>query len=371
MGPGGPRLGWLASLAGLFAVAVPSRAEPPSTAPFAAGPAPAALQSQEPAPEPRPAPAVRLAIDVPTTRGPWTMRLTNEGDVPLRVVADARLLVLDVQPRGERSPTRCELPADMRPETDLGRTLIVPPSRSYSESFEPRLYCFGPAKVDALSPQAVVVAHLGWLSGRKTDPPFEVSPIDGFEPAVMPLKAVDAPPVGLPDEPSAWIAAAVAPDPPSADVPRLSLEGSSAVDAEMTSDISIPVTLRNEGTRAVVVRFRPELLSFDLIGPAGVEHCQWPVTPGAAVREAFSLVPAQGSEVLSVTLDSYCTAHGLDQSGLLVVRPRFDGGRSGGASLGLHAFEGQLIASTPTVVRLHRGVVARSSPSDARPRLDP
>jgi len=350
--------------------ASPARADPPgqasrvakAVAPVASGPKQPATARERPPP-----PAVKLALEAPTTRGPWTMRVANEGAVPVLIVADARLLSLDVEPRGARAPTRCELPADMRPVGDLQRALVVPPGRSYSESFEPRLYCFGSSKLEALVPGAIVTARLGWTTGRKSEAPFEVSPMDGVQPEVAALKSIEAALIALPDEPSAW---SDQPQPPrdggaravEADVPRLSLQGPVAVDAETPNDVEIPVTLRNDGLRAVVVRFRPESLGFDLIGPAGVERCSWPTMPGAAMREAFSTLPPHGSDVLTVTLAAYCAGTGLDRAGLLVVRPRLDTRRGSGASIGLPAFQGEVIALTPTMVRLHRGA--------ARPERD-
>jgi hypothetical protein len=69
----------------------------------------------------------------------------------------------------------------------------------------------------------------------------------------------------------------------------------------------------------------------------------------------FTTLPPRGSESLSVTLSSYCTGHGLDAGGLLVVRPRFDTRHASGAPIGLRAFDGELMAEKPTIVRLHRG----------------
>jgi hypothetical protein len=135
----------------------------------------------------------------------------------------------------------------------------------------------------------------------------------------------------------------------------LSLLGAASVDAVSQKDIEIAVTLRNDGPRAAVVRFRPEVLGFDITGPNGVEHCAWPMMPAAALREMFTTIGPKGSETLSVTLGSYCTGHGLDKGGLIVVRPRLDTRNASGAPVGIRSFDGELIAMTPTVVRLHRG----------------
>jgi hypothetical protein len=347
-----------------------ARAEPmpPASTITAKATARAAPVPKVPRSELKPAPNLKLALETPTTRGPWTVRLVNAGEVPVRVVADARLLVLDILPRGARTSTRCELPADMRPNDDLDSTLVVPGGRSYAESFEPRLYCFG-GKLDLLSSGAVVTAHLGWTTGRKSEPPFIVSPIEGVEPELAALKSLDAPPVALPDEPSASILSTRTPDRDSVvDVPRLSLRGPISIDASSANEIEISVTLRNEGARSAVVRFRPEVIGFDVVGPAGVEHCAWPVMPAAAMRELFTTIPSKGSETLDLSLGSYCTRHALDEAGLIVVRPRLDTRNASGAAVGVHSFDGEVIALTPTVVRLHRG--AKPVPL-VRPRLEP
>jgi hypothetical protein len=319
-----------------------------------------------------PAPHVALAIDAPTPRGPWTLRVTNDGEVPVRLSADARLLSLDVTPRGARVPARCELPPDMRPTDELESALVLPPGRAYAETFEPRLYCFGAGKLDALASGSTVVARLAW-PGSPATAPYVVAPIEGVEPVVASLKSLDSPVIALPDEPSF----AQSPPPPSAstaprgteaEVPRLVLAGPASVDAAAAESIDIPITLRNDGAQPVAVRLRPETLGFDVIGPDSVQTCAWPTVPGAAMREAFTRIPPGGSTTLDVLLSAYCAGHALDQAGLYVVRPRLDTRRASGESVGIRSFDGVVLAVTPTVVRLHRG---NAVPALRRPRLEP
>jgi hypothetical protein len=280
--------------------------------------------------------------------------MTNDGSVPVRVVADARLLGLDVTPRGARKAERCELPPDMRPGDDLDRGLVLPPGRAYVESFEPRLYCFG-KKLEALAPGAIVVAHLGWTK-RGTSAPFELSPIDGVEPQVAPRKALDAPPVALPDEPTPPVVPAPVRQDAGLDEPRLSLRSTAAVEAEAPNDIELAVTLSNEGTRPVIVRFRPEALAFDVTGPAGAEHCAWPKLPTAPIRELFTTLASKGTTTLNLMLAAYCSGHSLDQGGLLAVRAQLDTRNGSGQAVGLTTFDGVIQATAPTLVRLRRGL---------------
>jgi hypothetical protein len=353
----------LGLLAAPQAVPVSARARPPKKPPVAAAPQ-------------GPAPRVSLAVDAPTPRGPWTMRVTNDGEVPVRLSADARLLSLDVTPRGARAPVRCELPADMRPTDELESPLVLPPGRAYSETFEPRLYCFGAGKVDALASGSTVVAHLAW-PGSASAAPYAVAPIDGVEPAVAPLKSVDSPVIALPDEPSFGQSLPAPPAQGTQTTPRgtdaetaarLVLTGAPAVDAAAAEGIDIAITLRNDGGQPVSVRLRPETLAFDVIGPDSVQPCVWPTVPGAAMREAFTRIAPGGSASLNVLLSAYCGGHTLDQAGLYVVRPRLDTRRASGESVGIRSFDGVVVAATPTVVRLHRG---NAVPALRRPRLEP
>jgi hypothetical protein len=302
---------------------------------------------------PKPGPALSLVIDAPTARGTWTMRLTNDGEVPVSVAADARLLRLEVTARGAKT-ARCELPADMRPADATERALVVPPKRSYVETFEPRLYCFGGVLQDALAPGTVVTATLG-EPGPEARPPFVVWPIDGVEPEVSPLRSLSAPPFALPDDPTP----ALMPSPRPTLGPRLSIEGARAADATSAGAIEIPVTLRNEGSSEVTVRFRPDTLAFDVAGPGGVADCPWPTPPTAPTPGLFTKVPPGGTTALTVLLSAYCATHVFDAPGLMVVRPRVDTRKASGDSIGVRAFQGLVIATRPTVVRLHRGLVVQ------------
>ncbi len=319
---------------------------------------------------------VKLTLSAPSTRGAWTVRVTNGGDVPVRIAADARVLTLDVTPRGARSPVRCELPDDMRPEGgDLERPLVLPPGRSYAETFEARLYCFGETKGGALAPGSIVVARLGWTGKHPRS--FAVQPLDGVEPRIAARGAIEAPPIVLPDEPTAPFAprgayppsggSAASETSPSTDAPALAVSGGGWVDADSVSGIEVPVTLRNGGSHAVAVRFQPQVLRFDLVGPGGVDHCTWPVPLSAPTREQFTTVGPGASTSLVATLLSYCDSHSFDREGVYFVRARVDTRNTSGSAVGLPAFEGELVAIEPTVLRLHRGRAPAPLP---RPKLE-
>jgi hypothetical protein len=315
-------------------------------------------------PTPATAP-VTLALDAPATRERWHMRVTNDGDVPVRIVADARWLALDVTPRSARRPLHCELPSPMRPQDPLERALVLPPKRAYVEVFDPRLYCFGAKSFDALASGSIVVGRLGW-TGPSTTGPWAVAPMDGIAPEVAAARSVEAPPIALPDQrPARRSSRSTASDDPL-DPLRLTLESTEAVDALSPEDVEIPVTLRNDGSIPVTVRFQPEMLGFDVVGPGADERCMWPTLPAAPTRELFTTISPKGEARLTVVLRAYCSDRTFERSGLLTVRAWLDARDAGGASVGLRAFEGRVFAAAPTLVRLQRGSVAQPL---VRPRL--
>lgn len=253
----------------------------------------------------------------------------------------------------------------MWPIDDLERALILPPRTAFREKFEPRLYCFGGEGFDALAPGATVVARLGRDNKAAPAAPSELSAIDGVEPAIAPAQVLWAPPIALPDEASAHESFAQAPAPdPMLDVPRLKLESPRAIDAGTPEAVEVPITLRNEGSLPVTVRFRPETIGFDVIWPVNAPRCSWPMLPTAPTRELFTTLPPRGSVDLTVTLQSYCTQEVFTRTGMVAIRPFLETRGASGAALGLRTFEGRLSGSSITFVRIQRG---RSTEPPPRP----
>jgi hypothetical protein len=279
--------------------------------------------------------------------------LTNDGDVPVNAVADVRFLRIDVTPRGAAKAQRCELPATMRPGDELQRAVVLPPGGSFVESIEPQLYCFGARERASLAPGSVVVAWLGWPDARRGS--WEVWPVDGVDAGGASQHAVASLPIGLPDEPPAPPARPTTLSGGEDVAPRLSLVSPVAIDVASLEDLAVPLTLRNEASGPVTVRFRPDVVGFDVTAQGAFEHCVWAAPPGAPTREAFTTLPPSGTAEITVTLPSYCGGRTLDRSGLLWVRPWLDTRAASGASIGVRTFNGLVIASETTLVRLQKG----------------
>jgi hypothetical protein len=195
-----------------------------------------------------------------------------------------------------------------------------------------------------------------------------VSAIEGVEPEVAPLAAIESPPIALPDEPTPMGADDPTRTPDDPDPVHLVLKSNRAVDATSAEDLTLTVTVRNEGKRPARLRFRPEVLGFEVTSSSGVQHCGWPTPPSAPVRDYFTTLAPGGAESLTVVLGDYCGRTPFESSGLVVVRPDLDTRRGGGEAIGLKTFDGVVIAATPTVVRLHQ---ASGKQRPERPRLDP
>ncbi len=155
-------------------------------------------------------------------QGPWTMRIDNEGDKPLRIPADVRLLRFEidpepyvapaeaadakpkkaVKPKPPAKPTVCKIPAPLRSDSFPEKSaLLLRPGESYVESFDPRLFCFGKDAAARLVGGAVVHTRFGWEAPKKPAGAAKKKPDTGpfavegtaFPPEVMPLYELTAP----------------------------------------------------------------------------------------------------------------------------------------------------------------------------------
>ncbi|AUX40891.1 hypothetical protein SOCE26_022930 [Sorangium cellulosum] len=167
--------------------------------------APRAGTKKAKAPEPPPLPPApaRVWIIAPTPQGPWTLRIDNEGERPMRIPADIRLLRFEIETGSKRTKktTRCAAPAGLKPSGfPERRALLLAPGQSFMEHFDPRLLCFGKDEA-ALTGGAVVKTWYGWgpppkWSRKPPAGPFAAEPTDD-PPAFAPAVGLSAPTVVL------------------------------------------------------------------------------------------------------------------------------------------------------------------------------
>lgn len=344
-----------------------------------------------------PPPPLALSVQPGTGGGFWKIRIENTGDVPVRLAADARLLVLEVTPppgfvdpsaakakraaapqtSGGAAVIRCVLPDDARPQVDEGRELVVPAKRSWSAMFDPLLYCFGARERAALASGAIVTAHFGWLTpavragakpsgARKAPavaPPFVAAPVGAAVGRVAPAKLLEAAPFTLEDN-------VVAPPalPPATSSQAFLVTTPETLDVKRGSEISTVVTIANQTDKPVTLLFRPEMLRFSVAGPAGSVACGSQRSVGSPIRELYSTVGVKGRASTQLLLTAICPADTFDEAGIYRVTPVLDTSGASGRTVGLRTFDGMISGSKPMLLRVR----SRRHPptSTTRPSLD-
>lgn len=310
-----------------------------------------------------------------TSGGPWTMKVQNTGDAPVRLSADPHLLALEVAPP-QGAVVTCSLPEDARPKTDEGQELVVPAKRSWSSSFDPLLYCFDAKARAALVTGATVRARFGWTTKApakqaKTPlppaPPFVASPVGASEGKLAPSKLLEATAFTLTDEQRPLAAPPAAPANEDEKSSGLVLGASPTVDVARGVELPVTVTLANEGSRAHVLSFRPELIRFRVSGPAGTVSCGSTVERASPIKELFATLGPRGRASLTVLLSAQCPPDTFDKPGLYRATAILDTSLASGRSIGLRTFDGVVTATTPTLVRVR--TPRRPMPSK-RPALD-
>lgn len=362
---------------------------------------------------PAPPPPARMWLIAPSAGSPWTLRIDNEGDRPMRIAADVRLLQLEIErgsaaKRRRRKPVRCKAPASMRPKSfPEKRALLLPPGHSYIQHFDPHLLCFG-KDATALAGGALVRARLGWdpppkWSRKPPSAPFIVESTD--DPAAFaPARQLTAPPIILsyalprpdaeaipPDSPPARPGksrtpasapppkekpapprdkpAAPPPAPPvvDANAPRLELTSGRWSDASSPRKITIKVTAKNAGKRPMTVALRPRMLEFRIKGPSGRVVCDASPATDSVPRDLFRTLKPGAHTSFRVLLRELCPDTAFKREGLYRIKAVLHANESG-AAYDLDAYTAVVAAEDPTLLRL------RSAPEpfySAPPRAVP
>jgi hypothetical protein len=340
---------------------------------------PAALAGGKPADQPAPPPAaVTLRIEAPDVSSPWKMIVANEGNTPVRLAADGRLLHLEVlapetdetpdPPKGKkpkpRKPLVCKLPLGLRPGTVVeDRVLLLSPGARYEEIVNPALYCFGRKEHEALVAGASVTAKLGFAPGKPRGkkepalvPPFVAEPTLPEAP-VSPVKELVAAPFTVtagPPQPA--LAAEVTPNQEDPGAPRLEIAAPVRVEATNGRSVDMTVTIRNAGSRATKIHLRRDDVTFVVDGPAGSVQCGTPVLGRASPPESFTTLRASGKQSFAIRLFEPCPDGAFDQPGLYRVRATVTLTDSG-EKYALHALTGTATQKEATLLRVDSGRV--------------
>lgn len=324
---------------------------------------------------------------------PWRMTVTNSGKHPVLVSSDPRLLWFEVKVPGKRAKTTCRLPSELVPDHRIRRLdVILPPGRGFVRDFDPRFYCFSAGDQKALVPGAVITAHFGWKQktkvswkrGRRVEteilePPFvaETPPTRRRTRRKQP-RAELKPERGLHAESfalrSSYISWAATKPPPEEKEkgwePKLELSMARGSDASSERSTLVTVKLHNPTKRTVAAYFRRELVTFEVMGPDGLETCNAQPDLRAPDRQAFLSVSPGRTLSISSRLVELCPRGTFSRPGLYLVTARFDA-NDRGQRFGMRAFTGRVVAAKPVTIRVRTGekpFVRRVVPAPARSR---
>ncbi len=328
--------------------------------------------------------SVSLKVTPGKDGGPWTLKIENTGELPVRIAADAHLLSFELTPpavteadpkkKTAKAPAvlRCTLPDDARPSTDEGSDLVVPSKRSWSASFDPLFYCFGARERAALTAGTSVKARFGFgVSTQKAattaNPPFAITPVGAAVGKIGPAKYIESDTFALTETVSVTPPTSAAPASPDETSSGVSLTTSEALDASRGVELATTVTLHNNGDRPVTLLFRPDMLLFTVSSPAGNVSCGYPRQVGSPIRELFTTVGVKGRSDTSVLVTAVCPAGTFDEPGIYRVFPRIDTTGASGRALGLKTWEGQAAAKVPLLLRVR---TAKKAAVPTRPSLD-
>ncbi|APR75036.1 Hypothetical protein A7982_00382 [Minicystis rosea] len=339
------------------------------------------------APPALPVPNLALTVTTPSVRGPWTLRLVNEGKIPLRVAADARLLHFSITPPApDAKPITCRIPHPLRPRMSPDqRRLYLAPGHAYEESIDPLLFCFGNREAAALVPGALVQAFLG---GPKE--PVIVEDL-AFPSEVASLRELAAPTtnIGLgiagDEHPSKTggstpVQSSRGDEQPSQTdlaviderAPRLELEAPRFVDAQSPRTLVVRFVARNAGHRPMRVALRQRMLSFLVDGPTGTFRCESPQNArDATPPDSFRTLAPGAAVPLAVRLDEVCTHDDFRRPGLYRVSATLNA-LDTGAAHGIRAYTGVVPAERTTLVRLLSAAEPfYPTPPEAKPLATP
>lgn len=345
---------------------------------IASGVGVATAAPKQPVAEVLPPPSISMRVD-PRQDDQWVMEISNDGEVPLRIVADARLLRFEItppattnapppppepkakakaKPKGKAAKPEdahhvCELPSSMR---SADRVLELAPHQRYVEAFDPRLFCLG-SSAQLLVPGATVVAKLGWPAPKKgaLAPPFAVAPppppfasASVAKPTVASAKELAAASFTLkakPPKPGA--------KPPPAKPPVLVGKAGAARSVLVEKDADVTLVVRNESGDDVTVYARPQLVAALVRSPRGDRTlCEgYKPTPAPIVDFVAKLKPG-GEWKATVAMVDLCPPGTFDVPGLYEVMPYL---KAPPIPTVPKAFVGDVYAREPQLIRLEEG----------------
>jgi hypothetical protein len=141
-------------------------------------------------------------------------------------------------------------------------------------------------------------------------------------------------------------------------------------DARTEHTATVQLTLHNRSKRKVLLYFRREFVTFEVVGPNGITVCNPTPDRRSPDRSAFVSLTPGSKKAYSSRLAELCPRDTFDMPGLYLVNARYDATASG-SDLNLAAYTGSVETERPANVRIRVGElsilqkVALSRPIDA------
>lgn len=335
---------------------------------------------------------------------PWIIAVRNEGTEAAHFVADTRLIWLEVSVPGAKKTARCRLPDELQPkEVEPRLDIELAPGEYVTQLIDPRLYCFASGDQKDLVPGARVVPHLGWpdapdattwKAGKKVTvtvpqpPPFvaHATSVDVDEAlrnrttALKVAKSVQFKKRGATRPADSALGV---PLPAGVDKqlvgPDLTLQASYAdwskrptkvraddddnplevrlvqgSDARTEHEATVQLTLHNRSKRKLLLYFRREFATFEVIGPDGITTCNPAPDTRVPDRSAFVSLAPGAKKTYPSRLAELCPVDTFSMPGLYLVNARYDATESGSA-WNLAAYTGSIETDRPANVRIRTG----------------
>ena len=280
----------------------------------------------------------------------YIVTLRPHGTEPLEVVADRRLLELEVRATDSRRTLRCRHPrAQTRVSNGRVRTLTrgrAGEDGAWQEWIDLRMYCTGRA-LDALLSGAEVSATYGWRRATRSrwvarapgaTAPRELTGRLTLEPFLF---------AAHPEPDETTTLGRGEGDPPSR--VRVSLANGSA---STGAALSLRVAVRaREGTERVYVR--PDSWSFRVDGPLGRVTCRAEPGGGSPPPDLYQRITTRRRATSSLDADFFCPEGTFELAGVYEITPKvrlpFDG-----SDVGLSAVAGRFSGSF-AIIRILSG----------------
>ncbi|MBX3272810.1 MAG: hypothetical protein KF729_21285 [Sandaracinaceae bacterium] len=261
------------------------------------------------------------------TARPHRYVLSVRAATSVEVVADRRLLTLEVRPEGARVAARCAHPRAPT-AVDASRTRALAPGEAWQEWIDLREYCAGRA-LAALEGGAEVRATYGWRRATARRWVARSAPRQAVGSLAAPpvaFAALDARTTTM-RQGDEWVPAPLE----VALAPSTITRGAALV-------LSVTVRAHDRGGRAYV---RPESFSFRVRGPAGDFTCRLAPWGGAPVADLYQRIGRRGwTERLDARV--LCPPRAFDRAGLYEVTPKLRLDHRG-AEWGLAAITGRFV----------------------------